>query len=380
MNNNIMKKPLSLLILSYKQLEFDGRLQRLIELFKKYGRIWLYDVIENKSKDYIGNEIIRKSYIIKKRSKYYNHFLFLLNCLKEIIAIKPDYIVSSNYFTIHIGMIGALIIRRRFIYDAHELIFDQAEIKSLRDKFWFFIEKICIKKAYLVIAANEERAKLMLDYYRLKSLPIIVKNIPFFDSNREEINFISNTKQLYLSKEKKIVLYQGNLDENRGIKRFIQSINFLPDNYVIVLVGDGPDKKKLESFGQILIEKKRLFLMGRINHRSLINITKIADVGIVCYPYYGLNNIFCSPNKVYEYCQAFVPIIATSQFCIKKIIEKYRIGEIVNKDDNPNDIAKIIIYIVNNKDLYIKNIKNFLLHESWNKEKLNAQKILDKYI
>ena len=40
---------------------------------------------------------------------------------------------------------------------------------------------------------------------------------------------------------------------------------------------------------------------GYISRKDIHQHLKEYDIGIICYPYVGLNNSFCASNKIYEY-------------------------------------------------------------------------------
>ena len=88
----------------------------------------------------------------------------------------------------------------------------------------------------------------------------------------------------------------------------------------------------------------------------------LCDVGILTYTFDGLNNIYCSPNKLFEYTQAGLPVVATAQPSLVNIVRKYDIGAIVgetNYSAEPSEFADAVIEVLNNYQSYKANLEVF---------------------
>ena len=81
---------------------------------------------------------------------------------------------------------------------------------------------------------------------------------------------------------------------------------------------------------------------------KLYNISKVALIPIEKNKY----NDFAIPIKLYEYMQYNVPIVATNNFEVKNIIEKYNIGIVTEPD--VEKFADAILKIYNDEELYLK--------------------------
>lgn len=94
---------------------------------------------------------------------------------------------------------------------------------------------------------------------------------------------------------------------------------------------------------------------------KLYNISKVALIPIEKNKY----NDFAIPIKLYEYMQYNVPIVATNNFEVKNIIEKYNIGIVTEPD--VEKFADAILKIYNDEELYLKlkdNERKALLSEN----------------
>ncbi|WP_156811986.1 glycosyltransferase [Robiginitomaculum antarcticum] len=74
-------------------------------------------------------------------------------------------------------------------------------------------------------------------------------------------------------------------------------------------------------------------------HDELVEWTKGADIGIVPYLNTGLNHWLCSPNKLFEYPNAGVPIIASRMKFLAEVIGRTNIGWTIPSDFTPSDVS-----------------------------------------
>jgi glycosyltransferase involved in cell wall biosynthesis len=278
-------------------------------------------------------------------------------------------VVAENFFTTGTAWLAAKITNAKLIYDAYELIIPENHCrKSWRDEFWYRMERWIVNRAVLVVAANEERARIMTEHYGLKTMPAVMRNIPVErppEIGKEEIikRYPALKKRSY---EEKIVLYQGDVSLSRGLDRFLAAAFCLPSNYRIVVVGDGPDLEKIKEIGQPLMRDGRFSAIGRVPSRMLTTIASLADVGIVTYPFKGLNNIYCAPNKIFEYAQSGLPVVTSDQPPLRRMVETYKIGACVDVHNSAEQIAKVIQNVaVAGKESFAIALNRFLADNRW---------------
>ncbi|GAI87564.1 unnamed protein product [marine sediment metagenome] len=79
--------------------------------------------------------------------------------------------------------------------------------------------------------------------------------------------------------------------------------------------------------------------------------TNSADLGVIPFLNICRNYYFASPNKLFEYMSAGLPIAASNFPEIKKIIEKEKIGMVFDPN-KPKDIAMVISKILSDETKY----------------------------
>ncbi|NLC68596.1 MAG: glycosyltransferase family 4 protein [Clostridiaceae bacterium] len=375
-NAPFLKKKPRFLVILFGTLEYDGRVQRMISILNQLGQVILVDVKKDEKNTSLDSTIFKEitRYSIKipqKNGRIKRHLQLARAAIRVALMERPHIIVAEDFFTTMTGWLTSKMVHAELIYDAHELIIpDLTQFMSWRDNFWYMLEKWTVHRASLVIAANPERAQLMTQHYKLKNPCEYMLNIPPLRTENVTIQEIERQypalKRRY--PEERIVLYQGYVSFDRGLNRFVEALTYLPLNYRMVVVGDGPDLEHLKAIAEEELQRGRFTVLGRVANHLLPAIIKYADLGIVTYSYEGLNNIYCSPNKIFEYAQAGLPVVATDQPSLRSMVEGYGIGILIRQDTPPQEVAKIIKQVVERKIEYQYRLHKFVQAFRWEDE------------
>src|SRR5690606_13896304 len=116
----------------------------------------------------------------------------------------------------------------------------------------------------------------------------------------------------------------------------------VPAEIRLLVVGTGPDAARFEEEVRARGLGEQVRILGRVSRAALPSILEQCDVGILSYSYESLNDRLCAPNKIFEYAQAGLPVLATDQVPIRRLVERYGIGCLVAEQDGPEEIAATI--------------------------------------
>lgn len=202
-----------------------------------------------------------------------------------------------------------------------------------------------------VVCCEYNRAHITKSYFSIPKLPYIIPNKPIVANNN-----ISSNINLANLRGKKIILYQGifNYPERR-LEELCQSINLLPQEFILVLMG-GPEnayKKMLQN----KYESPRVMFLPFVAPPIHLTITKLAYIGVLSYfpsstdLQSTLNVLYCAPNKLYEYSSFGIPMIANDLPALSQTFRQYNAG-LCTMQFTPDHLAALIKEIDNNYENY----------------------------
>lgn len=205
----------------------------------------------------------------------------------------------------------------KVIYDSHELYMEQGMFSSdfLINRYKKE-EASNIRLANAVVTVNEFIGSEMKKRYGTRENPEVVYNYPYA------------TKALAVQQKHKeiILLYQGLYGPSRGLEELIESIRFVGDKYTLKLRGVGDYIFKLK---QIVKEQKledRVEFLEPVKSEDLTKSAEFADVGVIMYKAECLNNLYASPNKLFEYINAGLAILCNDLPFVASIVKTHNLG------------------------------------------------------
>jgi glycosyltransferase involved in cell wall biosynthesis len=110
---------------------------------------------------------------------------------------------------------------------------------------------------------------------------------------------------------------------------------------VLAILGDGPDRQRLEARVRQLGLGARVRFHAAVPQDDLPATTASADFGVIPYRANCLNTQLCTPNKLYEFLMARLPVISTDLPEIQRIVAGYGIG-LVGNTGSPQGFAALI--------------------------------------
>ena len=291
---------------------------------------------------------IRLKMIFKKGPAFYFFFNFRLFFVGLIN--KTDLFYANDLDTLAPMFLLSKLRKKPLIYDSHELFCEVPELKASRIKksIWQKLEWYIIPKLKTCITVNDSIAKIYEAKYNVPFF--IVRNISDFDQS-----FIPKSRvQLSLPEDKKIILLQGaGINVDRGAEELIDAMEFV-QNAVLYIIGSGDVWENLKQ--KVLFNKNiqnKVVLINKLPKSELINYTFNADIGLSIDKNTNLNYLYSLPNKIFDYIQAEIPILASRLPEIENIILQYKIGDFID-DHNPKTIANKL-----NEMLYSQQLSSY---------------------
>ncbi len=315
---------------------------------------------------------------LKKFTHKYGHSIVRVPAKKipfihEPIVYSPELIkqVKNDFDICH------LVAGYYVMYKVPDM-FDYT-VKKLKDKMpiigrwaggnheWLFPFRKWIKKKSLqncnkIICSSKDEIEVLKNIFKIPDSKIEFMINPHNLSLFKKRNKIEVCKKLEINPNKIYFLYVGRLTINKGIEDLLYVFNELKSIYTessLILIGDGPLKKKILDYVEKNNLKERISLKGRLSHDE------------ICY-YYNISSILFHigisgglPNVIIEGIASGIPIIASENNANKEYV-KGGTGIIINAG-NKQELKNAIIKILEKPDKFSGKIPVIIKEFSYEK-------------
>jgi len=193
------------------------------------------------------------------------------------------------------------------------------------------------------------------NYARLGRLPrkkLIVLPSPvdpiFIKTKCEELDKKGLRKNIGLEKflDKIIILYYGVINKERGIIDLVSTFfKIKADNVILLIIGDGPDRKLLEGYVK---SSDNVLVLPPIPYKNIPKLLCAIDIGILPLP-----NVkdwrYQTPTKLVEMLTIGLPVITTNLPGVKWVLREYNCKFLIEKLDEKS-LSEAIYSILRMKD------------------------------
>jgi glycosyltransferase involved in cell wall biosynthesis len=251
----------------------------------------------------------------------------------------------------------------KIVYDAHEYeINDVPNESKYKIKIKYILEKSLIKYADKTITVSDAIANEYVKLYNIPKPSLVLNTPPYKKIDKKDI--FRDT--FNIQKDKTIFLYQGGLSRGRGIEILLETFKQIDDKKsVIIFMGYGELEEHVLNASE---EEDNIFFHKAVAPDILLDYTSSADFGILFYENNCLNHYYCSPNKIFEYLMAEIPVIVSNLYEMKRLVEKNNIGAIA-KENSPEGLKEAIGDAVKlNKEELNKNIQKVKEVYNWEEQ------------
>ena len=250
---------------------------------------------------------------------------------------------------------GKKLLQKKYILHLLELT---EELYFVESRHLLPLSREYILNAVDVVECEYNRAHISKAWWGLKRIPSVLQNKPYNSVKIGKNNPITSNETvknvIEKLKDKKIILYQGNISKERPLDNYIKAVAELGDDFAFVAMVNGKNPYQGKS--------SNYFYIPFVNPPFHLEVTSHAYIGILSYTpvknsYSILNTVYCAPNKIWEYSQFGVPMISNDLPALKYHFEKYNDG-IACIDDSVEAIKKAIVEISSSYDTYSYNSSN----------------------
>jgi glycosyltransferase involved in cell wall biosynthesis len=274
----------------------------------------------------------------------------------ELLQTKADVLCSVDLDTALAGWFLTRFRRVYWVIDCHEWFpfVPEVERRPWIQKFWLAVERFTLTRAQNVYTVGTAIAERLKTAY---NIPVkVVRNMPMLTEIAPDKARISLPDQPF-------ILYQGAVNEGRGLERLIDVLE--QTNFHLVIAGTGD---VLESLKERVAQKdmqNRVHFLGFIAPDNLPFLTQHARIGYNVSEPLSQSYYLSLNNKFFDYTHAQLPSIINDFEEYRSLCQEYEVGILVKNQND--DILKALNLLMNDDALYqhLKNQCNLARHV-WN--------------
>ncbi len=277
--------------------------------------------------------------------------LFLKNMIQQTQGANYDLIIGVELF----GLISAHLLST--LQHAPQIYYNLELFKKSHCKYK---EELILKKleinasssCSLVIIPDSQRGAVLIKENKIEES--FVRFLPVSTKGAQIKNKHGFFRQKFnISSEKKILIYAGHFADWALCMEIVQSSNFWPDPYVLIMHTWQNDVKQSDYYNEL---KKRaganvFFSIDPIDREIFPMALSSADAGLMFYNQVDENNTETgsSSNKLTQYFKAGLPVIASDALSIREIFDCYGCGKCVS---SPFEIQEVLDNVFNHLEKY----------------------------
>lgn len=203
------------------------------------------------------------------------------------------------------------------------------------------VEKRLIRRVDHFITVNQSLLAFFKAKYTIRHATVIY-NYP--KSLSGEVVPVDYRKLFNWKVSDIILIYQGVLNEGRGLHLLLETLDHLQQKFKLIIVGDGPIRAQLETYTLQHDLEERVKFIGMVPLNELPSYTSGADIGVNLLEELNLSKKLASPNKLFEYIQAGIRVLCSNTIENQNILTKFEVGVLTeNSLDNIKDnIQKLL--------------------------------------
>ncbi len=246
----------------------------------------------------------------------YNFRLFFY-----LLFHRFDIVGSVDMDTLLPGFLAAKLKGKICVFDAHEYFTEVPEVvnRPLTKWLWEALGNFIIPRLKYAYTVSESLQKIFTKKYGISFG--LIRNI----ASQE----MDSANQAAAMRTSKIILYQGVLNEGRGLEQMIEAMSHI-QNAQLWLVGEGDLSQKLKTLTKKFDLENRVKFLGYLKPKALKQVTLNAYIGLNLLENKGLSYYYSLANKTFDYIHAGLPAIHPNFPEYKKIIQKTEVGLLVN--------------------------------------------------
>lgn len=240
---------------------------------------------------------------------------------------RADVVHAHDINVLPTAWLAARLSGAKIVYDAHEISTSREGYRAIR-RLVALLEGALFPRVDASITTTDARAKFFARAYGVPR-PLVLQNRPRLSAlpNGQRLR-----EELGLPEPWPILLYQGGLQQGRGLELLVQVMAEVPAAY-LVMIGGGRLQGRLQQLAAHPAIGGRVRFIPTVALAELPSYSAAADIGVQPIINTCLNHATTDSNKLFEYIMAGLPVVATDLAEIRAVLRRYPVGELVPSGD-----------------------------------------------
>jgi glycosyltransferase involved in cell wall biosynthesis len=253
---------------------------------------------------------------------------------------RPDVVHCHDCSALPTGWVVKKRLKVPLVYDAHEIYEAVAARRFGATDYFARVHEKYLPRIDGFVAVNDSAAAYYRHAFPDAPRAVVIRNatervvLGSYDGRLHRVAELPSTE--------KILLYQGGFTNHRGLQTLVRSAGLLPNGWSLVMMGWGPLTDELKRIAQQDNDGRKARFIPPAASAELPSWTQGATVGIVPYEDTVLNHWIATPNKLWEYPNAGVPMIVQPYPEMRRIVEGYRCGWVLPQPFSAAAIAGLV--------------------------------------
>lgn len=245
-----------------------------------------------------------------RRKTYFLRFMNWFHGL--VLRERPDCVLAVDPPALVPARLARMRRDFRLLYDSREYY---CELPTIRERrwvrgFWRLGEGWGLRRADAAWSVCGSIARALQQEYGVAEVGV-VRNLPEHAFQPRDSDRRRALRELLPGLgEGPLVLYAGGFWPGYDFRPLQAALAHLPQ-VELVCLGDGPEWEGHRLHAASLPWARRLHFPGKVAPERLPQLLRGADVGVVLVPDLGLSYRYLLPNKLFEYIQAGLPVLAS---------------------------------------------------------------------
>jgi glycosyltransferase involved in cell wall biosynthesis len=159
----------------------------------------------------------------------------------------------------------------------------------------------------------------------------------------------------------RFVIYQGIFMESRCLKEIVAAFGMLRcENTGLILLGASDGDRYSQELRILAKSDPRIAVIPRIPPPSHLRVTCGCAVGLLLYAPSNINNVYCAPNKIFEYADFGIPMVLPDYPGLARLNSAYAIGEFCNPLDPQSILLSLEKSLARSKSDAAASARSFL--------------------